>query len=134
MQGVYQGNGAGPVIWAVVSSPLLKIMREQGYGTFFKTAISGLEIRLVGYAFVDDTDLIQSAKNSSESIESVIKEMQSAIDLWEGLIKATGGALSVEKCCWWAIDFTWKEDGSWRYKTKEEIAGSLKAKDSDNNI
>ena len=26
MQGVYQGNGASPIIWAVVSSPLLQIL------------------------------------------------------------------------------------------------------------
>jgi hypothetical protein len=35
MQGIYQGNGAGPIIWAVVSSPLLQIMKEEGFGTFF---------------------------------------------------------------------------------------------------
>jgi hypothetical protein len=40
MQGVYQGNGAGTLIWVVVSSPLLDIIREEGFGTFFKTIIS----------------------------------------------------------------------------------------------
>ena len=134
MQGVLQGNGAGPVIWAVVSSPILQIMRAKGYGTFFKASISGSEIRLVGYAFVDDTDLMQTARNWDENIESVIKEMQNALNLWEGLIKATGGALSVEKCCWWAIDFHWNADGTWRYKKAEEITGSLHAKDSNNHI
>jgi hypothetical protein len=34
IQGVYQGNGAGPLIWAVVSSPLLDIMQEEGFGNF----------------------------------------------------------------------------------------------------
>ena len=62
MQGVYQGNGAGPIIWAVVSSPLLQILKKDGYGTFFQKAISQNLIRIVGYAFVDDTDLIQTAK------------------------------------------------------------------------
>ena len=97
MQGVYQGNGAGPIIWAVVSSPLLDILREDGYGTFFKTAISRKLIRIVGYAFVDDTDLIQVAKDN-ETFEDVLNEMQNAMDLWEGLIKNTGGALAVDKC------------------------------------
>ena len=62
MQGVYQGNGAGPIIWAVVSLPLLEILKEDGYGTFFTTALSGKPIQIVGYAFVDDTDLIQTQK------------------------------------------------------------------------
>jgi hypothetical protein len=30
MQGVYQGNGTGPVIWDVVNSPVLQILREEG--------------------------------------------------------------------------------------------------------
>jgi hypothetical protein len=48
MQGVYQGNGGGPTIWAVVSSPLLQIMKEEGFGTFFKASITNDSIRLVG--------------------------------------------------------------------------------------
>ena len=62
MQGVYQGNGAGPIIWAVVSSPLLQILQEDGYDTFFHTVLSNKSIRIVGYEFVNDTDLIQTAK------------------------------------------------------------------------
>jgi hypothetical protein len=34
MQGVYQGNGAGHVIWAVVSSTVLQILHQEGYGAF----------------------------------------------------------------------------------------------------
>jgi hypothetical protein len=68
MQGIYQGNGAGPVIWAVVSSPVLQILRPEGFGAFFKATLSGDDIRLVGYAFVDDTDLIQTACPLSGSI------------------------------------------------------------------
>jgi hypothetical protein len=30
--GVDQGNGAGPVIWAVVSTPVLKMMKDEGLG------------------------------------------------------------------------------------------------------
>jgi hypothetical protein len=33
-------------------------MKEVGFGTFFKASITNDTIRLVGYAFVDDTDLI----------------------------------------------------------------------------
>ena len=50
------------------------------------------------------------------------------MDLWEGLIKNTGGALATDKRGWWGIDFLQKE-GKWRYKTKEELEGELTAKD-----
>ena len=128
MQGVYQGNGAGPIIWAVVSSPLLDILREDGYGTFFETAISDKQIRIVGYAFVDDTDLIQTAKDN-ETFDDVLNEMQNAIDLWEGLIKNTGGALAVDKCRWWGIDFKW-HNGMWKYKHSTELLGELTGVDT----
>ena len=130
MQGVYQGNGAGPIIWAVVSSPLLQILREDGFGTFFDTSISRKTIRIVGYAFVDDTDLIQTAKDG-QSFDEVLDEMQKALNLWEGLIKTTGGALAVDKCRWWGIDFEWK-NGNWRYKTVAELQGVLSAIDTHN--
>jgi hypothetical protein len=86
MQGVYQGNGAGPIIWAVVSSPLLRIMKEEGFGIFLKTRLSGQDIRIVGYAFVDDTDLIQTGQNSQTTGEEVCQDMQKALNMWEGLI------------------------------------------------
>ena len=128
MQGVYQGNGARPIIWAVVSSALLQILHEDGYGTFFRTALSDKPIRIVGYAFVDDTDLIQTAK-PGENFYDVYTQMQQAMDLWEGLIKNTGGALAVDKCRWWGVDFVWN-DGQWRYKTQQELGRTLTAIDA----
>ena len=40
IQGIGQGNGAGPQIWAVVSSPILEMLRTAGFVCFFKIAIS----------------------------------------------------------------------------------------------
>ena len=39
-------------------------------------------IRIVGYAFVDDTDLKQTAKDGQKFVE-VNVEMPKAMDLWE---------------------------------------------------
>jgi hypothetical protein len=41
------------------------------------------------YAFVDDTDLVQTGKNGSGSSLDVLKKMQEGLDLWEGLVRAT---------------------------------------------
>jgi hypothetical protein len=60
MHGICQGNGAGPAIWAVLSSPLLEIQRKKGFGFYMFTPISGSEVEFVGYAFVDDSDLVQT--------------------------------------------------------------------------
>jgi hypothetical protein len=58
IQGIGQGNGAGPQIWASISSLLLDILRTQQFGATFCSPISGRQMRLVGYAYVDDTDII----------------------------------------------------------------------------
>jgi hypothetical protein len=118
MQGVYQGNGAGPLIWAVVSSPLLNIIREEGFRNFFKTSISLQEIRFVGYAFVDDTNLIQTSKDGTKTSAEMLEQMQAGAKMWKGIIDATGGALSVEKSHWcWLIEFIWDDRGNYRYAT-----------------
>jgi len=56
--GIGQGNGAGPAIWAVISSPLLSILRRLGYHCHFIGPFSAHEAKFSGYPFVDDTDLI----------------------------------------------------------------------------
>jgi hypothetical protein len=129
MQGVYQGNGAGPLIWAVVSSPLLDIMRDEGFGTFFKTSLSAQAIRFVGYAFVDDTNLVQTDKAGNETGLEILAQMQLGVNLWEGIIDATGGALSVEKSRWWLIDFLWDDNEEYTYAKIADLLGELTVKD-----
>jgi hypothetical protein len=63
-------------------------------------------VSFVCYAFVDDTDLVHIAKDVDTRGPTIIAEMQSALDHWEGGLKATGGALVPEKSYWYLIDFT----------------------------
>jgi len=57
LMGLEQGNGVGPHIWDVVSSPLLQIMRMDGFITKIYGNMSWHKKELVGFAFVNDTDL-----------------------------------------------------------------------------
>ena len=74
MHGLGQGNGAGPPIWGVVSTPVIYLLQDEGYGAFFKAFISGTELSFIGYAFVDDTILITIPD----------EQMQDMVDTWEG--------------------------------------------------
>jgi hypothetical protein len=47
LHGSGQGNGGGPMLWAVVSTPVLKVMRSEGYGTFFEHALVGIQFGLL---------------------------------------------------------------------------------------
>jgi len=78
IHGIGQGNGAGPAIWAVVSTPLLNVLREKGFGCEVICPLSSTYFRFVGYAFVDNTDVIQSSLN--ESSKTAITLLQQAID------------------------------------------------------
>jgi hypothetical protein len=123
MQGVYQGNIAGPLIWAVVSSPLLDIMQEVEIGTLFKLSISSQNIHFVGYAFVDDKDLIQTSRDSNKTGDEMWEQVQEGINTWEGIISATGGALAVEKSPWWLIDFIWDDKDNYKHAKIEDTPG-----------
>ena len=130
MSGMGQGNGAAPASWAVISTPMLDIMRKRGHCTIFKALISGDELKIVGFAFVDDKDLLRASRPGEQTYHEVAQDMQNGLDLWEGLLKATGGALVPEKSYWYLIDFKW-HNGAWRYSMTEETSFDLTMKDKD---
>ena len=61
MSGMGQGNGAAPAGWAVISTPMLEIMKKHGHCMAFKALISGEELKIVGFAFVDGKDLLRAS-------------------------------------------------------------------------
>jgi hypothetical protein len=50
--GVGKGNGAGPAIWAMVSTPVLKMMTDEGFGIMYKTSIEGKELHFWAIALL----------------------------------------------------------------------------------
>ncbi len=82
----------------------------------------------MAYVFVDDTDLIKTAKYSRDQFEDVGTQMQWALDLWSGMIKAMGGTLFPEKAFWYAIHFS-STNGEWEYASQEDIEATLKVHD-----
>ena len=112
-----QGSGASPTIWALVSTPIFDALGRRGYGVFLKCAVSGDLLAFVGTVFVDDTDLIVTDKSLlyDENNTSIFDLLQSSLHLWEGFIRASGGAIRPNKSHWYLIDFEW-EDGQWYYK------------------
>jgi hypothetical protein len=106
VHGICQGNGTGPAIWVVLSTPLLNLLRECGLGCTFTSPISQETVYFVGYSFIDDTDLIQTAKKGESSLD-VAAALQHSVETWEGGLRATGGAMVLEKTFWYLVDFEW---------------------------
>jgi len=72
-------------------------MRLDGFYSHVIMAISQLETQLVGFAFIDDTDLCVYGPHINS--QNVNTKMQNSVDHWEGLLHVTGGALIPTKCC-----------------------------------
>jgi hypothetical protein len=122
IQGIGQGNGAGPQIWAAISTLLLDILRKQQMGGYFISPITQKQLHLVGYAYVDDTDIITT--DNEQNYIHTTNNIQQCIDTWQGIIHATGGQLEPAKTYWYLINFTWTK-GKWRYSTIPETPMQL---------
>ncbi len=85
------------MFWVLISTHLLNALQELGFGTDFQGALSSSCAAFVAFAFIDDTDLIETVKYSHDRFEDVGNQMQWALDLWSGMIKATDGALVPKK-------------------------------------
>ena len=75
LQGLGQGNGAAPTAWAVISTPIINMMRCAGFGIKFTSALSHAPISLVCYAFVNNTDVHHSSDNIYTPREIIIDDI-----------------------------------------------------------
>ena len=90
-----QGNRDGPAKWTAISSPLLTILKEEGYGIRFSSPMEGEEIAMSAFGFVDGMDYIQTA-DKGELEQELLHKTQNGMNLWESLLRTTGGAIVVE--------------------------------------
>ena len=122
--GIGQGNGLGPTLWALISTKLLLMMKAAGHGVHLLTSLSLQAVHLVGFAFVDDTDLFCAGSSPSSSGEDMVPEFQGALDRWAGGLIATGGALAPDKSFCYLVDFEWTGH-SWAYRSMDSLPGSF---------
>lgn len=122
-QDILQGNTAGPDIWSALSPVVFKILHKRGFGCKIITSISKQLFTLVGFAYVDDCDLMQTGCDPIE----VLTSMQKLINSWGSLMEVTGGVLRTDKSWYYLIDYIWKQ-GKW-VATDPDIGIDLMADD-----
>jgi len=89
---VGQGNGAGPAIWAVISTIFFNTLRNNGYGALLSAPFSKVNVNLAGFGFVDDTDLLQTGLEQDDYWD-IARKLQAAVQLWKSVQRSVGGAL-----------------------------------------
>ena len=96
--GYGQGNGAAPPAFAVLSSLVVKAYKRMGHGANLSSAMFQRVFLLAAVMYVDDTDLIHWAHDSSVDAEDLLSQVQEEVTNWGLLAQATGGALKQAKC------------------------------------
>ena len=130
LHGLGQGNGVAPTGWGVISTPLINMMKTAGFGLQLTTCLSAALIAFVCYAFVDDTDIVHTGSTVDTPGSNILHEMQKFVEHWEGGLRATGGALRVDKSVWYLIDFKW-HNNKWHYVSKTDSPGDILVRDAD---
>jgi len=72
--GIGQGNGVGLQIWAAVGTPLFQILAEEGFLAKVICTISKHKQSIVGFGFVNDTNLCVTVEDNKLSL--VLHRMQ----------------------------------------------------------
>ena len=70
-QEVLQENASGPTIWSLISSIIFEVLHKRGFAVEFCTSISRELFKLVGFAYVDDSDLMQMGSDPVEVLSSM---------------------------------------------------------------
>ena len=112
-QYIRQGDGDAPDIWKLFSIPLLDFLWDAGHGAVFKCCIPQDSLKLVGYFFVGDYNIIQIALYPTTQAKYTIKLSQSVLDLFSGAAQKTDRKVSVNKTKCYLLEFKWDATGKW---------------------
>ena len=69
--------------------------------------MSRTKVSLLGFAFVDDADLVSTANDVHTSGEEMIEKMQALMTNWCGEIRASGGLIAAAKTRWFLLCSFW---------------------------
>ena len=102
-----QGRANAPSIFLFISSQLFKAQSGKPHGTILKNPDGKIVLHITIVGFVEDTTVITGGTQHSQ-IEQLLKRVQHDADLWNQLLRASGGKLELSKCGYHIIyyDFT----------------------------
>lgn len=129
LMGVGQGNGAGPAIWAIISCVLFMAMHAEGLNCTFASKLSKDIIKIVGFMYVDDMDLIK-IRPGFEHIH-IAEDLQLALDYWNKLVRVTGGGIRIDKSKWYGYYHKWDEEAG-TYTMTDLVDTNITARDTAN--
>ena len=107
-------------------------MERFRHGLILLAAITRVLLTIIGFAFVDDADLVDGAQSVHTRGEDLIADFQAALSRWCGLLWTTGGLIVPCKSKWWLIDFEWNGE-DFVYWRQDDMQGDLFVPDLQGN-
>ena len=93
-----QGAGDSPIRWGLISASMIAAFNSQAARWEIYLPDGTVHFRTCIDAFVDDTTMILALHDEC-SLQTLLTSFQRNIDLWTGLLRATGGANNIKKSC-----------------------------------
>ncbi len=113
MMGLGHKKRAAPPLCIQLSAVLVNAFKQLKLGALLLDPITLEMIHTMGALFVDDTDLYTWRDKLLDPGE-LWCQTQVDIHQWSCLLNGTGGALKLEKCFWYLLDYRCK-DRKWSY-------------------
>ncbi len=104
--GAGQGTGDAAPRWVVLSNSLINAYHAEAGVWHLPDPISTKSVPMGIDAYMDDTNQVMG--EDCITLDPILPEAQRNIDLWQGLIQASGGTLNPTKCSW--TPFQWEFD------------------------
>ena len=105
------------------------MLRAAEKGAHLQSAISKEPNHIVGFAFVDSTNLVCFEQERLNLSEEIVEKMQQGINQWEGGLELTRRAIVPEKSWIYPIDFGFDHAGKWFYKYVNDIPQQFTVQD-----
>ena len=120
----------GSFVWAFISTIFVSCMHKMGFVAHMVGCMSGMAITLMGYLFVDASDVCLSAQDNTTTAATMLPKFQAAVDCWEGVLRASGGGLELTKTFWHLSDHKWTGN-KWEYHTMTDTPGTIELRKPD---
>ena len=96
--GLSQGSGLAAAGFQALSTVMVEGYKSMGHGCRYVSAITATIFSFAAVLYVDDTDLLMKAADPDAGDKKFFHEVQTAIDDWCGLVRASGGSCRADKC------------------------------------
>ena len=78
---------------------------------YFQHAILVTAFCIIGLLYIDDTDLVEIARQVDEIMAVVGPCMQQNVLCWNGSTRATSRVQKIDTCSWTPVEFVWDSTG-----------------------